>query len=195
MRTLPVVVACVAALAFVPVHPASAEPTGFSCAGTTFTRPGQVFQQPYAGEVDGGPIVLSDVVENARRATLTCTVQAWEDWHHADPDWFAVTSPSMVGVVVLPPTVVTFPDRWWSICTSLDVEGVGTLYLAVSPDPTVDPYWSTDPNVPCATPVITDDPGDPLGDLVDSLICPVLEGPLAAYQGVWGYVTDCRPSV
>jgi hypothetical protein len=128
---------------------AATDPTGFLCGFTSHVDPTDLTGARQVGELDGGPLAIVDESGAPLTGRLSCTVQVGlADSRHADPDAARATGPETTGVVVVPPTPVTFPtspDGWYHVCAEVAITGGATLYWDTSNDPTVEGHWSTDP--------------------------------------------------
>jgi hypothetical protein len=173
---------------------AAVEPDGVNCGFSSLADPtGPPDEQ--LGMLNGGPVTLTDPDAPGRvvSGSLVCSLR--QGLYHTDPLLAQAASPVTPGVVVVPPTLVTYtadPVAWITACTEVRVDGGPTLYWDDEAE-----VWSTDPGVLCYD--FGPEP-DPLGevvdglfvDVVDPLLCAVLvtqyppEGDL---PGIW----DCPP--
>ena len=167
-------VAAAVAAATPPAADATAAPVaGRPCSFGSMTDALVPSGERYTGTVYGGPVVVADGVTPAA-VRMTCTIQTAGHWH-SDPDAVSVTSPTTLGVAVLPPSVVTYELPWTvpyeSLCSRIDVEGGPTYYWDFD-----NAVWSTDPEVACTHPIPIP-PAGPLPvpwEVVDAAVCEVL---------------------
>ena len=180
-----------------PLPAAHATPDpGFGqlCGFTSLTDP--LGEGAQTGEVDGGPLFLSDDTDllASYSGRLVCTIQV-DAPTHAGADACSVTG-AVLGNPVFAAGTCTYSYGTGSnvyLCTQVDIDGGPTLYFDDSNDPLTDGSWSTDPwSARCmlATSFSTGD--GPAAEEADAVVCPVLatmlppEGDIA---GVW----DCPP--
>lgn len=170
-----------------------------SCSFTTITS---IFgEDKVVASVDAGPLVVGalpsvtdpdpltvewDQAANPVSATLRCDVQVGSVITHDGPD-AARAEASGTGVVVLPPTLVTFdwpPDQELVVCTSVvltDARGdTETRYLSYSAEEK--PRLTTDPGSECAialhpSPQRQPEPLDPFCAAVSDRIWTEVSGP------------------
>ena len=173
-----------AAAGFVPAS-ATARTIGYTCGFIVNEVPRS--HHTNVGEIDGGPLVVVDADGIPLTATLICSIHLTPNYTYADPAVVTVTSLTTTGVVVVPPTPVSFEATQSDIavlCTQLDIVGGPTYYNAP------DGSWSTDPATECAFPV---GPGGPeFGKVVKDKTCPVLAIVLPPEGD--GLIFDCPPT-
>ena len=171
-------------------------PSGVLCGFSSISNP-QAEVGTQTGELDGGPLELINEETGAlETATLTCTIQVNSAIHNGTSNDAVSASASGTGVVVLPPTVVSYQagaaDPVY-LCSQITFSGGVTLYWHSSDDPTVEGHWSVDATSTCSLAISADGGSifDPIFDELNRLVCPVLlsvpvVGPTLA--GIWG---DC----
>jgi hypothetical protein len=155
-------------------------PSGLLCGFSSVTDPGTEGGDVQTGELDAGPLLAIDDAATppaAQTGTVKCTIQVGGGTHDA-PDNGASASASGTGVIVLPATLVSYNSPAnvpVYLCTQFTYSNGTTVYWADSNDPTVDGHWDTSATVACglATEAGTED-ADPVGELLDSVLCPVL---------------------
>jgi hypothetical protein len=119
-------------------------PSGFLCQmGAHLTDPTSPDGSPVV-EVDAGPLVLVD--DTVRAGTVYCDLYVGS---LGTP--YATFAASGTGVVVLPPTLVSYeaePGTWISLCTRFAYAGGPMLYHHTDGDgdPSTDTgHWTTEP--------------------------------------------------
>jgi hypothetical protein len=201
MRRFVLVTAAAALLVAGAALPAAAAPApvGNPCtyastdAGSPGTQNGVLF---------GGPLVLTDDTNPAvvYSGTLTCTAQyGIFNSQHSDGGHVCATSGPTTGVVVVAePVLCSFPAPGYGpgwpeemyVCAQLDLVTGGTLYYQEGGG------WTTNANTDCvrlANASVTDETlTQPLHDLLDPLICPVL-AVFFPPEGDVGIFWDCPP--
>jgi hypothetical protein len=152
-------------------------PAGQRCGHSSASDPGTEGGDVQSGEVHGGPMVVHDGHGNPGQGTMHCNTQTGGG-RHSDPDNGASASASGTGVIVLPPTLISYnapPGVPVYLCTSFTYANGQTLYWDDSNDPAVSGRWTTDPNADCA---LTIEAGtgdlDPVIGPIDAFDCPVL---------------------
>jgi hypothetical protein len=177
--------------AFAPVAHAAADPQGLLCGFSSVTDPS--IEGSQTGEIDGGPLVLG-TDGGVYTGSLTCTIQTGTNDTHAEADAGSITGPTTTGVVAAGGTVTyevgTDEDVW--LCTSVNIEGQGTLYY----DETTG-TWGV-PAGACAHAISAraPDTGEQ-EELLDTIISPILsivfppEGDVVL--PVVGKIWDCPP--
>jgi hypothetical protein len=162
--------------------PALAEDTepgpGFLCGFASVTDPNTEGGTTQVGEIDGGPIVVTDEglpVEGY----LLCSIQVGESTH-AGTDAAGATTEGF-GVVTLAPSVISYESPAGVpvyLCTEIWVQtGRGHVgwFWNDSNDPTVEGSWSLDPNASCGLAIEAGgDDGDPAFELLNASVCPIL---------------------
>jgi hypothetical protein len=138
--------------------------------------------------VSAGPLVVDRATYGDGAVTITCSVHRWADVRHSDPVYASATSePTTSAVVVLAPVLLPVPESYVTVCTRLDVAGVGAFYFSAA-----DGDWSRDPDTYCDQDIPPGGPYnplwdnlDPLWDDLDAIVCPLLAGPLEPLRAVW----------
>jgi hypothetical protein len=174
------------ALALTAVVPAGAAhagppvdgPIGALCGFVSVTDPGNLGGNVQTGAIFGGPVLAVDSGLGIQSGTLKCTIQIGGSLH-SSPDNGASASANGTGVVVLPPTLVSFiapANISVYYCTQFTYTGGYTIYWHASDDPLVDGHWTSDPNKACslATEFGTSDT-DPIVGAVIDIVCPPLD--------------------
>ena len=135
-------------------------PFGNLCGFTSVTDPGTEGGDVQTGELNAGPLFAIDdaaVPPAPQSGTVHCTIQVGGGTHDA-PDNGAAASASGTGVIVLPPTLVSYNSPAnvpVYLCTSFTyANGPGTeddvtIYWADSNDPTVEGHWTTNASRSC----------------------------------------------
>jgi hypothetical protein len=182
--------------------PEAPGPTGFVCGYSSLTNPNAEAHTQTA-VVDGGAVVVVDEANNPQSGTLTCTIQVGANSTHAGADApGGKVSSSGTGVVVIPPTVVSYtatPEQAVYVCTQFTYTGGGTVYYdADGDDGSTDAgHWSADADSACGPFNVSPAPGEPgpvedLVLLIDAIACPVLKEllpPDGDVAGIW----ECPP--
>jgi hypothetical protein len=182
-----------------PAHAAlSNRGPGLLCGFASILDPRARSGDVQSGEVDAGPLIVTDEAGLPASALLFCTIQVGGAIH-SDPDNGATASTFGTGVLVLPPTPVSYIAAYSPVYICSEIVYAGghkTLYWA-EPDDPADGYWTEDPSAPCArattargskavSPFL-----DPIFEVADVMVCPVLGVvPVvnATLQEIWG---DC----
>jgi hypothetical protein len=190
MTRLLAAAAVAAALIAPPAHAADSPGEGRRCGYVSSQDATMEWQD---GGMYGGPFAIG-----AHTGRMTCTLR-YDGSQYDDPYgvFGSATSPDGTGVLVVPVTPIRY-SAWdpVAICTTVEVDGVGTFYwdaAAVA--------WSADPATRCVTiPVLPTPPPelDPIGLLndaffepyVDPVVCPVFGGDVSIGDDVWW---DCPP--
>lgn len=186
-------------LSVVAVAPAAAgSPAhGFTCGFVAVTDP-FVGPDVQTGVLAGGPLNTP-----GRTVSMECSIQAGGgNSTHSGGDIRTVTSPATVGSTLLAPSPQSY--QWplgqpiW-ICTQVTVDGVTSYWDAAGG------AWSASSGVSCsqaATQEFIPGPGGvmkPVVDTVDAtyavldtVVCPLLDGPLSPLWPVWVYLWYCN---
>jgi hypothetical protein len=178
-------------LAFAPAAHAAADPQGLLCGFSSVTDPS--IEGSQTGEIDGGPLVLG-TDGGVYTGSLTCTIQTGTNDTHAEADAGSITGPTTTGVVAAGGTVTyevgADEDVW--LCTSVNVQGQGTLYY----DETTGTWGGSSGACALAISAETPETG-PIGSELDPILCPILsivfppEGDVVL--PVLGKIWDCPP--
>ncbi len=182
--------------------PPTTGPDGFLCGFTSVTNP-NAEANTQTGEIDGGPLIVTDAAGNPTGGTLTCTIQVGANNLHSSPDApGGKVSAHGDGVVVIPPSVVSYtaaPEQNVYLCTQFTYDNGRTVYWHADndDDPTTDTgHWTEDPNKECGLAISASTPSDgPIHDLeilIDGIICPELKK-LLPPDGDIANVWDCPP--
>jgi hypothetical protein len=194
-----VVLAALAAVV-VPVAPVHAETRihGVLCWFASLTDP-SAEAGTQTGEITAGPAVIDDraTPPGVHSGHFVCTIQVGAaNGTHAGADAAVVTGPESTAVIAAGGTVTynaPYYEPVW-LCTEIVVDGQ-SLYFDDPNDPTVNGSFSTSSSAACGLAIDegTDDPTiTAIGELIDSIICPVLAivfPPQGDIPGVW----DCPP--
>jgi hypothetical protein len=175
------------------------DPAGFPCAVDLVPV---TWSDDDRAVLSGGPLADDRVpgADGAATLTLRCSLQ--DAWHADAPD-LASASATGDGVVVLPPTPVTYAGQPWApyLCHEVTVTRPGGASTTLYRDDETH-AWTNDPAAACDDLFVAcpdraarshdDCKGVATGPAVDAAVCPVLATwfpPEGDVEGVW----DCPP--
>jgi hypothetical protein len=194
--------AIVASFGSIPAASAAPNGTGldgFVCGLAGVVNPGASLYTE-TGQVTAGPAFIDDGANppGVHSGNFICTVQTGAaNSTHAGVDAAVVEGPTTTAVIAAQGQVfyfMTTPLDDVYVCTEIVVDGTH-LYFDDPHDRAVTGSFDTSPNVDCGAAARAD--GSTVGELLDSLVCPVLDRVLPP-QGdvvlpVLGKVWDCPP--